>query len=64
MLNDQAALRRYDDSYSKDKTEVGSKGILFHSQMVRLKLNLLSMLKKAMLISSMLKAGSVLVQPT
>jgi len=32
MLNDQAALRRYDDSYSKDKTEVGSKGILFHSQ--------------------------------
>lgn len=32
MLNDQAALRRYDDSYSKDKSEVGSKGILFHSQ--------------------------------
>jgi hypothetical protein len=32
MLNDQAALRRYDDSYSKDKTELGSKGILFHSQ--------------------------------
>ena len=32
MLNDQAALRRYDDSYSKDKAEVGSKGILFHSQ--------------------------------
>jgi hypothetical protein len=32
MLNDQAALRRYDDSYSKDKSEIGSKGILFHSQ--------------------------------
>lgn len=32
MLNDQAALRRYDDSYSKEKAEVGSKGILFHSQ--------------------------------
>lgn len=32
MLNDQAANRRYDDSYSKDKSEVGSKGILFHSQ--------------------------------
>ena len=32
MLNDQAANRRYDDSYSKDKTEIGSKGILFHSQ--------------------------------
>ena len=32
MLTDQAALRRYDDSYSKDKTEVGSKGIVFHSQ--------------------------------
>jgi hypothetical protein len=32
MLNDQAALRRYDGSYSKDKAEVGSKGILFHSQ--------------------------------
>ena len=32
MLNDQAALRRFDSSYSKDKTEVGSKGILFHSQ--------------------------------
>lgn len=32
MLTDQAALRRYDDSYSKDKAEVGSKGIVFHSQ--------------------------------
>lgn len=32
MLNDQAALRRYDASYKADKAEVGSKGILFHSQ--------------------------------
>ncbi len=32
MLNDQAALRRYDTSYKAEKVEVGSKGILFHSQ--------------------------------
>lgn len=32
MLNDQAALRRYDTSYKSEKVEVGSKGILFHSQ--------------------------------
>lgn len=32
MLTDQAALRRYDDSYSKDKSEVGSKSLVFHSQ--------------------------------
>lgn len=32
MLNDQAALRKFDSSYSKEKGEMGSKGILFHSQ--------------------------------
>lgn len=32
MLNDQAALRRYDSSYSKEKGELGSKGLVFHSQ--------------------------------
>lgn len=32
MLNDQAALRRYDGSYTKEKVEVGSKSIMFHSQ--------------------------------
>lgn len=32
MLNDQAALRRYDTSYRSERVEVGSKGILFHSQ--------------------------------
>lgn len=32
MLNDQAALRRFDNSYSPAKGELGSKSILFHSQ--------------------------------
>lgn len=32
MLTDQAGNRRYDSSYKSDKTEVGSKGIVFHSQ--------------------------------
>jgi hypothetical protein len=32
MLSDQAALRKYDSSYSSTKAENGSKGILFHSQ--------------------------------
>lgn len=32
MMNDQAALRRYDGSYSKEKAEMGAKSILFHSQ--------------------------------
>lgn len=32
MLSDQAALRKYDDSYSPSKAENGMKGILFHSQ--------------------------------
>lgn len=32
MLSDQAALRRYDDSYSKAEAEMGSSGIKFHSQ--------------------------------
>lgn len=32
MLDDQAALRRYDQSYKAEKVEVGSKGILYHSQ--------------------------------
>ena len=32
MLNDQAALRKYDSSYSTSKAENGSKSILFHSQ--------------------------------
>ena len=32
ILSDQAALRRYDSSYSADKAEMGSKNILFHSQ--------------------------------
>jgi len=32
ILNDQAALREYDVSYSKEKLEQGSKGIVFYSQ--------------------------------
>ena len=32
MLADQAALRKYDSSYSPSKAENGSKSILFHSQ--------------------------------
>lgn len=32
MLSDQAALRKYDDSYSPAKAENGAKSILFHSQ--------------------------------
>jgi hypothetical protein len=32
MLSDQAALRKYDESYSNSELENGSKGILFHSQ--------------------------------
>lgn len=32
MLQDQAALRRYDGSYSPSKMENGSKAIVFHSQ--------------------------------
>jgi hypothetical protein len=32
LLNDQAALRKYDNSYSPIKTENGSKAIVFHSQ--------------------------------
>lgn len=32
LLNDQAALRRYDSSYSSSMIEQGSKGIKFHSQ--------------------------------
>lgn len=32
MLSDQAALRKYDASYTPAKTEVGSKAIVFHSQ--------------------------------
>lgn len=32
MMNDQAALRRYDGSYSKDKAELGSSSLVFHSQ--------------------------------
>lgn len=32
MMNDQAALRRYDASYKSDKSEVGVRSILFHSQ--------------------------------
>jgi hypothetical protein len=32
LLNDQAALRKYDSSYSPIKTETGSKAIVFHSQ--------------------------------
>lgn len=32
MLNDQAALRRYDSSYKAERAEMGQKGILFHSQ--------------------------------
>jgi hypothetical protein len=32
LLNDQAALRRYDSSYSAGKVELGSKSIMFHSQ--------------------------------
>ena len=32
MMNDQAALRRYDSSYSPAKGEMGSKSIMFHAQ--------------------------------
>lgn len=32
LLNDQAALRRYDSSYSATKVENGSKSIMFHAQ--------------------------------
>ena len=32
LLNDQAALRKFDSSYSPIKTENGSKSIVFHSQ--------------------------------
>jgi hypothetical protein len=32
MLSDQAALRKYDSSYSSSKAENGSSAILFHSQ--------------------------------
>lgn len=32
LLSDQAALRRYDSSYSSAKGEMGSKSIVFHSQ--------------------------------
>jgi len=32
MLSDQAALRRYDSSFSSAKSENGAKSILFHSQ--------------------------------
>lgn len=32
ILTDQAALRRYDGSYSKTKTENGSTALVFHSQ--------------------------------
>jgi hypothetical protein len=32
MLNDQAALRRYDGSYSKQVSENGAMSIRFHSQ--------------------------------
>lgn len=32
LLNEQAALRKYDQSYSASKFEQGAKGLLFHSQ--------------------------------
>lgn len=32
MLNDQAALRRYDSSYRSEEAETGSRSIRFHSQ--------------------------------
>ena len=32
MMNDQAALRRYDGSFSKEKAEMGAKSIMFYSQ--------------------------------
>lgn len=32
MMNDQAALRRYDGSYSREKVEMGAKSITFWSQ--------------------------------
>jgi hypothetical protein len=32
LLTEQAALRKYDSSYSAGKLEQGSKGLLFHSQ--------------------------------
>lgn len=32
MSNDQAALRKYDQSYSSQKFENGAKGLVFHSQ--------------------------------
>ena len=38
MLSDQAALRRYDDSYSKAEAEMGSSGIKFHSQNVEIEI--------------------------
>lgn len=39
MMNDQAALRRYDGSYSKEKAEMGAKSILFHSQNGEIEIN-------------------------
>lgn len=32
LLSDQAALRRYDDSYSVEKSETGSRSLMFYSQ--------------------------------
>ena len=32
LLNNEVALRRYDNSYSEKELESGSKGIMFHSQ--------------------------------
>jgi hypothetical protein len=32
LLNDQAALRRYDSSYQASKAETGSKSLMFHAQ--------------------------------
>ena len=32
MLNDQAALRKYDGSYSRNKAENGSESLVFFSQ--------------------------------
>jgi hypothetical protein len=39
LINDQAALRKYDSSYSKEKAENGSKAIVFYSSngMVRIR---------------------------
>jgi len=39
MMNDQAALRRNDESYSKEKAEMGSKSILFYSQNGEIEIN-------------------------